>query len=82
VTPITICGEVVDAEYIINDLAAKIAEQSIEMAALRHQIAFWSGVATARVVDGAPEPDRASESPTGADPGTPEAPADASSVAT
>ena len=62
-TPVTISGAVVDAELMINYLSGQIAEQALQIAVLRCQVASWSALARARVVDGVPEPDRASESP-------------------
>ena len=60
-TPITISGAVVDAEIVIDYLTGQVAEQALTIAVLRAQVASWSALAHAQVVDGlpdTPEPDR------------------------
>jgi len=65
---VTISGAAVDATLVIDALVAKVGELALENAALRAQVASWSAIAHAQVVDGVPEPDRVPESPTGVSP--------------
>ena len=60
---VTINGAAVDASLVIDALVGKVAELALENAALRAQVASWSALAHAQVVDGAPAPFVASESP-------------------
>ena len=66
---VTISGAPVDATLVIDALVAKIGELALENASLRAQVASWSSLAHAQVVDGAPGPQRASEGPGGANGG-------------
>ena len=61
---VTINGAAVDATIVIDALVGKIGEMALENAALRAQVAAWSSLAHAQVVEGAPDGFAASEAPT------------------
>lgn len=63
---VTISGTAVDAGLVIDALVGRIAELALENASLRAQVGTWSALAHSQVVDGAPDAQRASESPPGA----------------
>jgi hypothetical protein len=70
--PVTISGVgVVDAVSVIDGLVKANAELQLQNAALRSLVGYWESLAVANVVEGAPEPDRASNGHTGPDPDGP-----------
>lgn len=70
--PVTISGVgMVDAAVLIDNLVKANAELQLQAAALRSLVAYWESLATANVIDGLPEPDRASNGHTGPDPDGP-----------